>query len=59
MKRKEDRGKRRRYADRSQGAGEREARCTQCGEEVAPLEALLSPVCGRCVRKNHSRAVGR
>jgi formylmethanofuran dehydrogenase subunit E len=54
-----DSKKRRRDPIPAQLGEKGEPHCTQCGEEVSPLEALLSPVCDRCVRENHRRAVGR
>ena len=59
MRRKRDSNKRTRETGRANDGEKGEPRCPQCGEEISPLEALLSPVCGSCVRKNHQRAVGK
>ena len=31
-------------------------RCKQCGKVLSPVEAMLGPVCGECVRRNHREA---
>jgi hypothetical protein len=32
--------------------------CEQCGKLMTPVEAMINPVCGSCVKKNHKRVVG-
>ena len=34
-----------------------EYRCIECGRLMG-VEAILGAVCGRCVRRNHARAIG-
>lgn len=33
-------------------------KCEKCREEMNPAEAMLGPVCGKCARKAHAKAVG-
>jgi hypothetical protein len=33
--------------------------CTQCGRRLSPVAAVLSCVCGDCVRKNHHQVTGQ
>lgn len=40
------------------GSGRAFAACTQCGRAMNPVEAMLGPVCGKCVRKNHMAVAG-
>lgn len=32
--------------------------CRQCQKYMNPVEQMLGPVCGSCVRKNHKEATG-
>lgn len=33
--------------------------CKQCGKPMNPAAIMLGPVCGRCCRDNHKRAIGK
>ena len=33
--------------------------CAQCGEPMNPVQVMLGPVCGKCVKKNHAKVVGK
>lgn len=33
--------------------------CEQCGRLLSPVEAVMGPVCGECVRENHRRVAGK
>jgi len=32
------------------------SKCQQCGKDMNPVERMLGPVCGKCVRDNHKAA---
>lgn len=32
--------------------------CTRCGKDMNPVEVMLGPVCGKCVRELHKEATG-
>jgi len=33
--------------------------CKQCGKPLNPVQVMLGPVCGDCVRENHKKVAGK
>lgn len=31
------------------------SKCRQCGQDMNPVEVMMGPICGTCVRENHER----
>ncbi len=34
-------------------------KCIQCGAEMSPIDFIMGPVCLKCCKANHAKAIGR